>query len=108
MDNLLISSKNHDERIMALYAKAVEAKLTVLSLVDIETTQNVNLVDISEGVIDNYVLKEGTRIVIKDQLNPVENGIYQYIPPSSSSGTLTGTLQRTDDLPSLTSIASST
>jgi len=67
--------------------------LYVKQSVDIATVTNSNLaIDFNPGsVIDGYTLREYNRILIKNQTNPIENGIYIIYS--------TGPPQRSLDLP---------
>jgi hypothetical protein len=61
-----------------MYVDLIKQGLYVKDSVDIATTtsQNLNTDFIAGNVIDNYTLVVGNRILIKNQSNGIENGIY--------------------------------
>ncbi len=59
------------------YVDAVKQGLYVKDSVEAATTVNINLVDLISGyTIDGFVLSNNDRILVKNQTNSVENGIY--------------------------------
>ena len=71
------------------YVDLVKQGLFVKDSVKVGTTEPLNLSNgfVAGLVIDNYTLVVGDRILIKDQTNPVENGV--YIIKSSGAPTRT-------------------
>jgi len=58
------------------YVDSVAAGLDIKESVKIATTENISLGATSGAVIDGFTLSDGDRVLVKDQSNATENGIY--------------------------------
>jgi len=70
---------NDEDIVNKAYVDSIATGLQVLDSVQASTTSNINVTtDLNTGdTIDGYVLQTGDRVLVKNQTNGVENGIYE-------------------------------
>lgn len=67
------------------YVDSVASGLIPKASVDVATTSNIDLTGGTfGGTIDGVSISNGWRVLVKDQTDPIENGIYDYVSGSNT------------------------